>query len=232
MQRVVAFTGAGVSAESGIDTFRDSGGLWDQYDIADVATPEAFAKDPETVLQFYNERRKKVLESEPNAAHRALAELEKAYDVVVVTQNIDDLHERAGSSKVLHLHGEIRKVRSSVDPDLIYEIGGEEIQIGQTCDKGSQLRPHVVWFGEAVPMLEHAAKEIQEADVLLVIGSSLNVYPAAGLVFYAKREARKYLIDPKAEEDGGSMADFRLIPEKAGKGVPLVVEELMDKETR
>ncbi|MFB6257836.1 MAG: NAD-dependent deacetylase [Flavobacteriales bacterium] len=232
MQRIVAFTGAGVSAESGIDTFRDSGGLWDRYNIADVATPEAFARDPKTVLEFYNERRRKVLESEPNPAHQALAELEEAYEVVVVTQNIDDLHERAGSSKVLHLHGEIKKVRSSVDPELIYEVGEGGIELGQTCDKGSQLRPHVVWFGEAVPMLEKAALEIEQADILLVIGSSLNVYPAAGLVFYARPEARKFLIDPKADEDGGAMEDFELISEKAGQGVPRIVERLMAKEVR
>jgi NAD-dependent deacetylase len=232
MKRIVAFTGAGVSAESGIDTFRDSGGLWDRYSIADVATPEAFERDPETVLEFYDQRRKKVLESDPNPAHRAIAELERDHEVVVVTQNIDDLHERAGSSRVLHLHGEILKVRSSVDPDLIYEVGEEGIRMGQTCEKGSQLRPHVVWFGEAVPMLEHAAREIQQADILLVIGSSLNVYPAAGLVFYARPDADKFLIDPKAEEDGAEMSDFELIPEKAGEGVPKLVERLLEKETR
>lgn len=232
MKRIVAFTGAGVSAESGIDTFRDSGGLWDRFDIADVATPEAFERDPETVLEFYNERRRKVLESEPNAAHHALAELEKAYDVTVVTQNIDDLHERAGSSNVVHLHGEIRKVRSTIDPELMYEVGEEGVQLGQTCEKGGQLRPHVVWFGEAVPMLEVGARAIQGADILLVIGSSLNVYPAAGLVFYAKPEASKYLIDPKAQEDAGEMSEFELVPEKAGIGVPRIVESLMTKEPR
>lgn len=232
MKRIVAFTGAGVSAESGIDTFRDSGGLWDRYNITDVATPEAFERNPEMVLEFYNERRRKVLESEPNAAHRAIADLEEAYEVVVVTQNIDDLHERAGSSQVVHLHGEIRKVRSSVDPDLLYEVGKEGIQLGQTCDKGSQLRPHVVWFGEAVPMLEVAAKEIEQADLLLVVGSSLNVYPAAGLVFYAPSHAQKYLVDPKAEEDAVDMSGFMAIPEKAGVGVPKLVERLLEKEPR
>lgn len=232
MKRIVAFTGAGVSAESGIDTFRDSGGLWERYSITDVATPEAFERDPETILAFYNERRRKVMESEPNPAHKALAELEEAYDVVVVTQNIDDLHERAGSSQVMHLHGEIAKVRSSVDSELIYDIGGEDIQIGQTCDKGSQLRPHVVWFGEAVPMLEKAAKEIEQADLFMVVGSSLNVYPAAGLVFYAPSHAPKYLIDPKAEADGVEMNGFTAISEKAGEGVPNLVERLMEKEPR
>ncbi len=232
MKRIVAFTGAGVSAESGIDTFRDSGGLWERFDIADVATPEAFERDPETVLEFYNERRRKVLESEPNPAHRAIAELEEAYEVVVVTQNIDDLHERAGSNHVLHLHGEILKVRSSVDPELVYEVGKEGIKLGQTCDKGSQLRPYVVWFGEAVPMLEKAAKEIQQADLLMVVGSSLNVYPAAGLVFYAPHHAEKYFIDPKAEEDQVEMSGFRAIPEKAGVGVPKLAEQLLEKEAR
>jgi NAD-dependent deacetylase len=232
MKKVVAFTGAGVSAESGIDTFRDSGGLWEQYDIADVATPEAFERDPETVLEFYNERRRKVLQSEPNPAHRALAEMEKVHDVVVVTQNIDDLHERAGSSRVIHLHGEIRKVRSTLDPELLYEVGEEGVQLGSTCEKGGQLRPHVVWFGEPVPMLEVAAKEIEDADVLLVIGSSLNVYPAAGLAFYAPQRAEKYLIDPKAQEDGANLSDFELVPQRAGEGVPVIVERLMEKITR
>ncbi len=232
MKRIVAFTGAGISAESGIDTFRDSGGVWERYNIADVATPEAFERDPKTVLEFYEQRRQKVLESSPNAAHRAIAQLEKAHEVVVVTQNIDDLHERAGSSRVLHLHGEIRKVQSSQDPNLVYEVGEEGIRWGLTCEKGSQLRPHVVWFGEPVPILETAAKEIEGADILLVIGSSLNVYPAAGLVFYAKPEARKFLIDPKADEDGAEMKDFELVPEKAGEGVPKVVERLLEKEPR
>ena len=173
-----------------------------------------------------------MLESEPNPAHRALAELEKVHDVVVVTQNIDDLHERAGSSRVIHLHGEIRKVRSTADPSLLYEVGEEGIQLGSTCEKGGQLRPHVVWFGEPVPMLEVAAREIQDADALLVIGSSLNVYPAAGLAFYAPPKAEKYLIDPKAEEDGAGLSGFELIPKKAGEGVPPLVERLMEKIAR
>ncbi len=228
MKRIVAFTGAGVSAESGIDTFRDSGGLWEQHRISDVATPEAFERDPEMVLEFYNERRRKVLQSEPNAAHKALAELERAYEVSVITQNIDDLHERAGSSQVIHLHGEIRKVQSTLDPELLYEVGEEGIQVGDTCEKGGQLRPYVVWFGEMVPMMEVAAREMQNADILMVIGSSLNVYPAAGLVFYAPEGIPKYLIDPQAEEDQEGKKLFRTIPKKAGEGVSELVEELLE----
>lgn len=229
MKRVVVFTGAGVSAESGISTFRDSGGLWEKYDITEVATPEAFERNPEMVLEFYNQRRRQVVQAEPNEAHKAIAELENAYEVVVVTQNIDDLHERAGSSKVIHLHGEIRKVRSTADPELVYEIGEEGIQLGSTCEKGGQLRPHVVWFGEMVPMMEVATKEMENADILMVVGSSLNVYPAAGLVFYTPSGIPKYLIDPKAEEDvGNGLQDVKAVPQKAGEGVPRVVKELLE----
>src|SRR6056297_3048523 len=183
-EKLVVLSGAGVSQESGIDTFRGAGGMWEKYDVTELASPDAWRRDPELVLRFYNMRRKKVLEAEPNGAHRKIADLENEFDVHVVTQNVDDLHERAGSSRVLHLHGEIRKARSTKNPTLIYDIEGAELNMGDTCELGSQLRPHVVWFGEAVPAMNEAVDIVSEADVLLVIGTSLNVYPAAGLLHY------------------------------------------------
>ncbi|MEO8088459.1 MAG: NAD-dependent deacylase [Bacteroidota bacterium] len=224
MKKVVVLSGAGISAESGLKTFRDSDGLWENYKIEDVATPQAWAADYKLVLQFYNERRKQVLASKPNAAHFALASLEKKFDVHVITQNIDDLHERAGSTKVLHLHGEILKSRSSIDPGLIYNVEGWEIKAGDRCAKGSQLRPHIVWFGEMVPELEHAAEVVSGADIFLVIGTSLQVYPAAGLTQYAPPHAQKYYIDPKAV---GIAGDFNVISAKAGSGIPALVQTLM-----
>lgn len=193
---IVVLSGAGVSAESGIRTFRDSGGLWEEHKVEDVATFEAWQKNKELVLRFYNERRKQVHEVEPNGAHYALAELQKKYKVRIITQNIDDLHERAGSKDVLHLHGEILKARSTVDPSLIYPIKGWELKVGDKCEKGSQLRPHIVWFGEAVPEMGRAAMIAEEADVFLVIGTSLNVYPAAGLLHQVTANTPKFLIDP------------------------------------
>ncbi|MCE3281260.1 MAG: NAD-dependent deacylase, partial [Bacteroidetes bacterium] len=169
-QKLVVFTGAGISAESGIKTFRDSGGLWEEYNISEVATPQAWEKNKELVLDFYNKRRKQVLESEPNEAHYALVELEEKYDVHIITQNIDDLHERAGSKKVLHLHGEIIKSRSTVDPSLVYKIKGSELKLGDKCEKGSQLRPHIVWFGEMVPMMDVANLIAEKADIFMVVG--------------------------------------------------------------
>jgi NAD-dependent deacetylase len=224
MKKVVVLTGAGISAESGLKTFRDSDGLWENYRVEDVATPQAWAADFEMVLKFYNERRKQVLEAAPNAAHKSLAELEKKYDVHVITQNIDDLHERGGSTKVLHLHGEILKSRSTLDPRLIYSVDGWEIKSGDKCEKGSQLRPHIVWFGEMVPELERAANIVSQADIFLVIGSSLQVYPAAGLTQFAPPHAEKYYIDPKAVSIQG---DFNVIRLNAGEGVPLLVEKLL-----
>ncbi len=228
-KKIIVFSGAGISAESGIKTFRDSGGLWEEYDISEVATPEAFEKDPEKVLHFYNQRREQVIDSEPGEAHKAVARLEEKFDVKVVTQNIDDLHERAGSSQVLHLHGEIRKARSSVDPHLLYDVGKEGIHPGDKCDRNSQLRPHVVWFGEAVPMMEVAIHEMADADFLLIVGTSLNVYPAAGLVMYTPTESRKYLIDPKAT-DFPEIDNLEVIREKAGKAVPELVQQWLEKE--
>lgn len=195
-KRLVVFTGAGVSAESGIKTFRDSGGLWEEFKIEDVATPEAWIKNKELVLDFYNQRRKQVMQAQPNAMHLFLGDLQKKFDIHIITQNIDDLHERAGSKKVLHLHGEIMKARSSVSENLIYPIKKAEILLGDKCEKGSQLRPHIVWFGEMVPEMENAYAVAEQAELFVVIGTSLNVYPAAGLVSYVSTYTPKWLIDP------------------------------------
>lgn len=196
LKKIVALTGAGISAESGITTFRDSGGLWEQHDVMEVASINGWQKNPQLVQRFYNDRRKQLGEVEPNDAHRILAELEKDFDVAVVTQNVDNLHERAGSSKILHLHGELTKARSADNPNLIIDIGYRPIGDDEKAPDGSKLRPHIVWFGEAVPMIAPAATVVSAADILLIIGTSLNVYPAAGLVGYARRDAHIYLIDP------------------------------------
>lgn len=208
-----------MSAESGIATFRDSGGMWEQYSVEEVATPEGYARNPQLVLDFYNARRKAAFEAKPNSGHTGLAEMEKEYKVSIITQNVDDLHERAGSTNVLHLHGELSKVRSTKDPSLIYTLTPDkwEIKLGDNCEKGSQLRPHIVWFGEAVPMIEKAIEVVQEADVLVVIGTSLNVYPAAGLLNYIARDTPIYLIDPN--EVKAYMPGIRFIKKGASEGV-------------
>ena len=200
MKNLVVLTGAGISAESGISPFRDSGGLWEQYRIEDVATPEGWARDPKLVTDFYNQRRKQLLEVEPNYGHIALVELEKYFNVYVVTQNVDNLHERAGSKNIVHLHGELTKVRSERFDHLIYELTPDryEVKIGDKCEKGFQLRPHIVWFGEAVPMLEEAVRLAQKADIFVVVGTSLNVYPAASLVHYVQPEVPVYVVDPNS----------------------------------
>lgn len=226
-KHLVILSGAGMSQESGIRTFRDMGGLWEEYDVMEVATPEAWHKNPELVMKFYNDRRKQLYECSPNAGHTGLAELERFFDVDIITQNIDDLHEQAGSSRVLHLHGELKKARSSVDESLIYDIDGWELKFGQLCARGSQLRPHIVWFGEAVPAMEQAIPIVEKADILVVIGTSLNVYPAAGLVNYTKRDTPIYLIDP--ERPSVFIRNVTFIQEKAGKGVELL-KELLIKE--
>jgi NAD-dependent deacetylase len=218
MKKLVVLTGAGMSAESGLKTFREMGGLWEEYDISQVATPEAWRRDPELVLRFYNERRKALQEARPNQGHYGLVELEKYFDVIIITQNVDDLHERAGSKNVLHLHGELRKSRSTADPRLIYEIDGWELKWGDLCPKGSQLRPHIVWFGEPVPNIEMAADEVATADILLIIGTSMQVYPAAGLVDFVSRGVPVYLIDPN-ETAIGSNSRVKFIRMKAGEGV-------------
>lgn len=226
--KIVVLTGAGISAESGIKTFRDSDGLWEEYNINDVATPEAWERNRALVIEFYNKRRKQVLEASPNDAHKALVALEKYYDVHIITQNIDDLHERAGSTKVLHLHGEILKSRSTVDSRLIYPIQGSEINIGDKCEKGSQLRPHIVWFGEAVPEMDNAHYIASKADIFMVVGTSLAVYPAANLINYVLPHIPKYLIDPNDVPVYG-VENLTIIKEKAGKGLSGLVEELLTK---
>ncbi len=226
-KRIVVLTGAGVSAESGISTFRDSGGLWEKYDIMEVATPEAWHRNRDLVIDFYNQRRKQLYEVEPNAAHYALVELEKHYDVRIITQNVDDLHERAGSSHVMHLHGELKKVRSSVDENLVYTLDGWELKPGDLCEMGSQLRPHIVWFGEPVPMIPAAAELSSTADIYVIIGTSLNVYPAAGLVDYVRPGTPIYLIDPN-DLQVGHIQSLTLIREKAGVGMRKLLDMLLD----
>jgi NAD-dependent deacetylase len=223
-KKLVILSGAGMSQESGIRTFRDMGGLWEEYDVAEVATPEAWARNPELVMRFYNDRRKQLYECEPNMGHRGLADLENDFNVQIITQNVDDLHERAGSSKVLHLHGELKKARSSVDESLIYDIDGWELKFGQKCAKGSQLRPHIVWFGEAVPAMEEAIPMVESSDILVVIGTSLNVYPAAGLVHYVAKGTPIYVIDP--ERPQVYIRNVAYIQEKAGRGVEILKEKL------
>lgn len=226
-KKIVVFTGAGISAESGISTFRDSGGLWDKYEIKDVATPEAWRKNPLLVLDFYNERRKQVIEAKPNPAHIAIAELQKKFHVHVITQNVDDLHERAGSEKIIHLHGEIRKSRSTLNPELVYTVPGWEIKAGDRCEMGSQLRPHIVWFGEMVPEMTRAESIASTADIFIIVGTSLNVYPAAGLVHHASEKCSIYLVDPNEVNDIG-IRNLTMIKEKAGDGVPRLVKELLE----
>ncbi len=225
MKKLVFLTGAGMSAESGIRTFRDSNGLWEEYDVNEVASPMGWYRDKSLVLRFYNERRRQLAKCEPNAGHYGVAELEKYFDVDVITQNIDNLHERAGSKKVLHLHGEITKARSTSDPSLVYDIGYKDINPGDLCEKGSQLRPHIVWFGEAVPMMDEAVEITSRADIFVVIGSSLNVYPAAGLIRYAPSKASLWLIDPNEVYPGVS-GKVELIKEPASTGVGILKEKL------
>lgn len=223
---LVVLSGAGMSAESGIRTFRAADGLWEEHRVEDVATPEAFARDPKLVLRFYNERRRQVVQAQPNAGHLALAAAEKEFAVMVITQNIDDLHERAGSQRVLHLHGELLKARSSVDEDLLLETEGRDIRMGDLCPLGSQLRPHVVWFGEAVPAMGVAAPLVERADALLIIGTSLAVYPAASLAQFAPAGAPVLLVDPNADAlaaDG--VHRFAL---GAGEGVPQALQFLRE----
>jgi len=226
MKKLVILTGAGMSSESGIKTFRDSGGLWEEYDVSEVATPQAWAKNRDLVLRFYNERRRQLASSKPNNGHLGLAQLEKYFDVQIITQNIDDLHERAGSNKILHLHGELTKARSSADPSIIYDIGYKDINPGDKCEKGFQLRPHIVWFGEEVPMMDEAANLSGNADIFVVVGSSLNVYPAAGLISYAPAKASLWLIDPK-EVVIPVNRKVEVIREKASLGIAILAEKLM-----
>ncbi len=226
MKRVVILTGAGISAESGLKTFRDSGGLWEGYEVTQVATPQAWEANQELVLEFYNQRRQQAIEAKPNPGHLALAELESYFDVQIITQNIDDLHEKAGSTKVLHLHGEIFKARSTVDPRLVYTLDHWRLKKGDKCEKGSQLRPHIVWFGEAVPMMEPAIELTRSADIFIVAGTSLVVYPAAGLLDYVAHDIPKFIVDPKIPQIGSSQSLF-LFEEKASSGLPKIKELLL-----
>ncbi|HQM70872.1 MAG TPA: NAD-dependent deacylase [Bacteroidales bacterium] len=225
MKKLVILTGAGMSQESGIRTFRETGGLWEEYDVNEVASPEGWYKNRDLVLRFYNERRRQLADCLPNSGHKGVAALEKYFDVHVITQNVDNLHERAGSTKILHLHGELTKARSTADPSLVYDIGYREINNGDLCEKGSQLRPHIVWFGEAVPMMDEAVRITSSADIFAVIGSSLNVYPAAGLIAYAPKNASLWLIDPN--DVFIPITKVNVIKEKASDGVAILTERLL-----
>lgn len=225
---IVVLTGAGISAESGIATFRDSNGLWEGHDVMEVASPEGWSKNRELVLEFYNQRRVQAQSAEPNQAHLLLAELEKDHDVTVITQNVDDLHEQAGSSKVIHLHGELFKSQSTVDPTLVYEMDSPYLKIGDKCEKGSQLRPYIVWFGEAVPMIEKAMGIVSQAELFVVIGTSLVVYPAASLIDYVPRGIHTYIIDPKSVELLEN-PELHFIVEKASTGVNKLITLIKEK---
>jgi NAD-dependent deacetylase len=223
-KKLVILSGAGMSQESGLKTFRDMGGLWEKYDVTEVASPDAWQENPELVLRFYNERRKQLWEAKPNAGHMGIAELEKWFDVDVITQNVDDLHEQAGSTRVLHLHGELRKARSTIDHNLIYTLSHWELKMGDTCEKGSQLRPHIVWFGEHVPEIEKALAIASKADIFVVAGTSLMVYPAASLVRYTRPGIPVFVVDPRKPRVW--LEDVEYIREKAGTGVEILKSKL------
>ena len=228
MQKIVVLTGAGISAESGISTFRDADGLWEGHDVMAVASPQGWENDQELVLDFYNQRRRQLMSVSPNEAHFALVKLEKEFDVGVITQNVDNLHERAGSSRIIHLHGELNKVRSTLNSRLIYEWT-DDLNIGDFCEQGYQLRPHIVWFGEMVPMLEPAIQECETADIFIIIGTSMQVYPAAGLISYAKSGSNIYYIDPKPNisHELRGRPGLQIIAEKATIGVIELVDKLL-----
>lgn len=225
MKKIVVLTGAGMSAESGLKTFRDANGLWEGHDVMQVASPQGFAQNPELVLEFYNQRRRQLLQVEPNAGHFTLAQLEQLFDVHIITQNVDNLHEQAGSSKVMHLHGELFKVRSTVNENHILEWK-KDLNLGDLDGSGHQLRPHIVWFGEMVPMLEPAIKITQTADILVIIGTSMQVYPAASLVNYINTGTPIYFIDPKPSVSSGDFENLTIIEKSATTGVPYLAELL------
>jgi NAD-dependent deacetylase len=227
-KKIVVLTGAGISAESGLSTFRDAGGLWEGHDVYDVASPQGWAKDPEIVLKFYNQRRRQLQTVEPNEAHFAIAKLESKYDVIVITQNVDNLHERAGSTKVLHLHGELTQAKSILPPYNIYDIGYDDINMGDVCEKGGQLRPNIVWFGEPVPLMTDAAIVAGTAEIFIVVGTSLVVYPAASLLDYVKGETWKYIIDPNKPNIYGIHKNLQYITDKATTGTVPLVEKLLN----
>lgn len=227
-KKLVILSGSGISAESGLKTFRDAGGLWEGHRVEDVATPEAWRRNPQLVLNFYNERRKACLEAQPNKAHLICVELEKYFEVHIITQNVDDLHERAGSKHVLHLHGELFKARSTANKNLVYDIKGWQLNLGDTCELGSQLRPHVVWFGELVPKIVEAEAIVAQADILIVVGTSLQVYPAAGLTMFAPPHCPIYVVDPSAPSISGR-DNVMYIKQKATEGMAILLEELRPK---
>ena len=227
MKHIVVFSGAGISAESGLKTFRGNDGLWENYKISEVATPEAWEKNPKLVLDFYNLRRKQVIEAKPNQSHLALVALENKYEVSIITQNIDDLHERAGSKNILHLHGELLKSRSVVDENEKYLIEGSELNFGEKCKTNHQLRPDVVWFGEAVPNMIKAIEICEKADILIIIGTSLNVYPAANIIDHVPASCKKYLIDPGDINTLG-IKNLTVIKEKASIGIPILAQKLLE----
>jgi NAD-dependent deacetylase len=231
MKKLVVLTGAGISAESGINTFRDSGGLWEGHNVMDVASPEGWRRDPELVLDFYNKRRRQLQTVKPNAAHTILAQLEQDFDVQIITQNVDDLHERAGSSKVLHLHGELLKVRSIRNPNYILDWTAD-LSAGDTDDLGHQLRPHIVWFGEEVPALEEAVHLTSQADYFAVVGTSLQVYPAAGLIDFTRSEIPLYYVDPKPAHIPNLRNRVAVIPEVASKGMEILREMLLKSDSQ
>jgi NAD-dependent deacetylase len=228
MKTVVVLSGAGISAESGISTFRDANGLWEGHDIMEVASPQGWNNNPSLVLDFYNKRRRQLKKVKPNKAHEAIAGLESDFIVKIITQNVDDLHERAGNKNIIHLHGELLKARSTFDEQLIYDWY-EDIKIGDFCDHQHQLRPHIVWFGEMVPMIEPAAIAVAEADYVMVVGTSMQVYPAASLVHYRKPKVPIYFIDPKPSIAENALEDLIIIPEKATSGVPKAIRLLADR---
>lgn len=231
MKKIVVLTGAGISAESGIKTFRDAGGLWEGHDVMEVATPQGWHKNRQLVLEFYNARRRQLQEVVPNDGHNAIVELEKKHNTVIITQNVDDLHERAGSSNIIHLHGELIKVRSTVHPELVYEWM-EDLNPDDNCEKGFQLRPHIVWFGEEVPMISVAAKEVMTADIMIIVGTSMQVYPAAGLVSALPHGRPIYYVDPNPHisYELYRASNLKVISEPASTGVRKVVEELMGRD--
>lgn len=226
-KKLVVLTGAGMSAESGLKTFRDTNGLWENFRIEDVATPEGWAKNPQIVLDFYNERRKQAAEAQPNQGHIVLADLEKYFDVQIVTQNVDGLHEKAGSTNVLHLHGELSKVRSVKNENLVYDIGADSIELGDFAEDGGQLRPHIVWFGEMVPLIETAADLCLNAEVFIVIGTSLQVYPAAGLVGYVGNEVPKFVVDPSLPSYSFTTKNVEFIQKTAVEGLKELKDRLL-----
>lgn len=229
-KHLVVLSGAGVSAESGLSTFRDFGGLWHHHRIEEVASLEAWQKHPRLVLEFYNERRRQALTAHPNAGHQALALLEQSYQVTIITQNVDNLHEQAGSSSVVHLHGEIFKARSTRDPDLVYQLQGPDLNWGDTCELGSQLRPHIVWFGEEVPYFKRAAHLVKQADIFVVVGTSLGVYPASSLLNYVPENTPKYIVDPRRPELP-RVSNLYYIQAVASRGLPQLARELIALES-